>query len=237
MDKLILQSQDLFKAADFDYAICGGFALDMFAGKQLREHGDFDMCFFTQDRAKVLQYLMDRGWPIYGRQGGWGEVPIKQFIFYDITDANDPELAHYGFWAVKPDGWMEMFKLPRTNEGTYSYYNHGFNAEEFTFIEVGIDHKEGNEYILLEDPKVALPMEQAILYKDGVPFLAPEIILLYKTDEWSATNSYLGPKMVKDFHAVMPLLSTEQKDWLLNAIKTAHGEHTPWLDEALKGVR
>jgi len=236
MDKLILQAAELFKNADFDWCVCGGFALDIFAGKQLRAHGDLDICFFSQDRAKVLQYLIDRDWPIYGRQGGWEELPVKQFLFYKITDANDPELKDYGFWAVKPGGWMEMTTLPRANKGTYSYYNHGFNPEDFSFIEVSFDHKEGDEYILLDNPKITLPMEGAILYKDSIPYLAPEIILFYKTDEWSATNSYLGPKMVKDFQAVMPLMDAEQKDWLLAAIKTAHGRHTPWLDEALEGV-
>jgi len=237
MNKLIQQASNLFKNADFDWCVCGGYALDMFAGKELRPHGDFDMTFFEQDRAKVLQYLMDRNWPIYGRQGGWGVLPIKQFIFYNILDANDPELKNYGFWAVKPDGWMKMNPIPRTNEGTYSYFNNGFNAEEFTFIEVCFDTKEGNDFVLLNSPKITLPMERAILRADSVQYLAPEIILFFKTDEWSATNSYLGPKMVKDFHAILPLLSDQQKYWLLDAIETAHGKQTPWLDEALKGVR
>jgi len=137
---------------------------------------------------------------------------------------------------VKHGGWMTMTPLPRTNEGTYSYYHSGMNPQEFSFIEVGFDNKEGDVYVLMDSPKITLPMERAILYRDGVPYLAPEIILFFKTDEWSATNSYLGPKMVKDFRAVMPLMSGEQKDWLLAAIKTAHGEHTPWLDEALEGM-
>ena len=233
MNKLILQAYELFKSANFDHAICGGYALDMFAGRQLREHGDLDVCFFADDRAEVLQYLLDRDWPVYGRQGGWDEFPAKQFIFYSITDANDPELKDYGFWAVKPNGWMEMVPLPRANPGTYLYNNRGFKDDEFTFIEVCFDRKKDNEYILMENPKITRHMSKAILFADGIPYLAPEIILLFKTDQWSATNSYLGPKMVKDFHAVMPLLDDEQKNWLLSAIESAHGTHTPWLDEAL----
>ena len=236
MNKLIQQAHDLFKGVDFEWCVCGGYALDMFAGKELRPHGDFDMCFFQQDRAKVLQYLIDRNWPVFGRQGGWEELPITQFIFYNITDASDPELKDYGFWAVKPGGWMEMTPLPRTKAGTCSYYNHGFTADEFTFIEVAFNDKEGDTYILQNNPKITLPMERAILYANDVPYLAPEIILFFKTDEWSATNSYLGPKMIIDFQAVMPLMDDRQKSWLMDAIKTAHGLRTPWLDKALEGV-
>jgi len=36
MDKVILQAGELLKGAGFEYAICDGFALDMFADKQLR---------------------------------------------------------------------------------------------------------------------------------------------------------------------------------------------------------
>jgi len=236
MEKIILKGAEIFKDADFDWCVCGGYALDIFAGKKLRDHGDFDMCFFKQDRKDVLQYLIDKDWPVYGRQGGWDTVPIKQAIFYKVTDINDPDLAEMGFWAVKPNGWMEMYELPRTKNNAYSYFNSGFNADEFTFIEVAFNDKEGDTYILQDNPKITLPMERAILFREGVPYLAPEIILFFKTDEWSATNSYLGPKMITDFQAVMPLMSQEQKDWLLDAIKTAHGEHTPWLDKALEGM-
>ena len=237
MNKLISQACELFKDANFDHAICGGYALDMFVGRKLREHGDFDMCFFGKDMPEVLQYLLDRGWPIYGRQGEWDVFPAKQFIFYNITDAHDPELKNYGFWAVKPNGWMEMVPLARANPGTYLYNNRGFKEDDFTFIELGFDHKEGDEYVLRPNPKVTRHMSKAILYAGGIPYLAPEIILFFKTDEWSATNSYLGPKMVKDFHAVMPLLDDEQKDWLLRAIEHSYGKHTPWLDEALRGTK
>jgi len=232
MDKQILQAQEIFKGCGFEYAICGGFALDMFVGKQLRDHGDFDMCFFKEDRQRVLQFLMDREWPIYGRF--WEEnKPITQYLFYKIEDLNDPELEKCGFWAVKPGGWAEMYPLERANKNLYSYKMHEPRLSSFVFIEVGFDNKEGDNYVVHDNPKVTRPMSKAIMYADGIPYLAPEIILFFKTDKFSATHPYLKPKMETDFKAVMPLLSDEQKSWLKNAIKTAHGDETPWLDGLL----
>jgi len=236
MNKLIKQARDLFKDAGFDHAICGGYALDLFAGRQLRKHGDLDLCFYQQDMPQVLQYLLDRNWPIYGREGGWDELRAKQFIFYNITNASDPELKDFGFWAVKPGGWMEMIPLPRASAHTFLYKNHGFKDDEFTFIELAFNCKEDDEYVLLANPRITRHISKAILYADGVPYLAPEITLFFKTDEWSATNAYLRPKMITDFQAVMPLMNDEQRAWLMTAINHAYGGHTPWLDEALMGV-
>lgn len=47
MNNIIQQAHNLFKTAGFDYAICGGYGIDMFAGKELRTHGDFDIVVFN----------------------------------------------------------------------------------------------------------------------------------------------------------------------------------------------
>jgi len=233
MNEMIKQANDLFKAADFEYAICGGFALDMFAGKELREHGDFDMCFFKEDRLKVLQYLSDRDWPIFGRF--WQEDrPITQYLFYKVEDITSPEWEIPEFWAVKPGGWAEMFPIERAGSDVYSYYMHEPRLTSFVFIELTFNDRDSDTYILQDNHKITRPMNKAILYADDIPYLAPEIILFYKTDKFSATHPYLKPKMEDDFKSVMPLLSGEQKQWLMDSIKTAHGNETPWLDGVLK---
>ena len=233
MDKIILQAQDLFKTADFDYAICGGFALDMFAGKELRPHGDFDMCFFKEDKQKVLQFLIDREWPIYGRFWEEGKN-ITQYLFYEMKGADDPDFAELNaFWAVKPGGWANMYRLERAGDNTFSYHMDEPRNSSFVFIELAFNDREGDSYILQEKPKITRAMDKAILFADGIPYLSPEIILAYKTDKFSATHPYLKPKMEQDFAAIMPLLSAEQKDWLMDSIKTAYPDGYEWLDGLL----
>jgi hypothetical protein len=56
---------------------------------------------------------------------------------------------------------------------------------------------------------------------DGVPFVAPEVALLYKArrpDE---------PKNAADFEATLPKLDLEQKAWLASVLDRAHPDH-PW---------
>lgn len=43
---IIHQAHDLLKTQPFDYAICGGFAIDLFLGETTRPHGDLDMLVY-----------------------------------------------------------------------------------------------------------------------------------------------------------------------------------------------
>jgi len=112
MHKTILQAHELFKKAGFDYAICGGFGLEMFAGRELRTHGDFDIAVFKEDRQKAVQFLLDDNWPIYARYGE--DAPVWQYIFYKLNDITDPYWHDLpNLWAVQPGVVPQMHKLDR----------------------------------------------------------------------------------------------------------------------------
>jgi hypothetical protein len=59
--------------------------------------------------------------------------------------------------------------------------------------------------------------------KDGVPFLRPEIVLLYKAGE-------LSPKNEADFAAVRPQLTPTASQWLREALEVIDPRH-PWLPQ------
>ena len=228
MDKLILQAHDLFKNCDFDYCICGGFALDMFAGKELRPHGDFDIVVFKENKKDAVKFLMDNGWPVYGRFGG-PEQPVTQYLFHLIEDVTDNKWDDCeNMWAVKPGSFAEMYSVDRI-PGVYSYKINEPRLQGFDFIELAFDTREGSDFVLKDSPRITLPMEKAILHKDGVPYLAPEVVLFFKTDEASCNHPYLKPKTETDFKAIMPLLPEERKKWLLDAIETAYPNGHDWL--------
>jgi len=226
-------AHELFKNAGFDYCICGGYALDMFAGKEIRPHGDFDIVVFKEDKLKAIQFLMDNNWPVYIRFATADDFDsFKQFHL--ISDINDSRLDddRGGFWSVKPESFMEMIKKEGT-EDAYTYYVHEPRLQGFDFIEIAFDVREGNDFVLLEEPRVTRAMDKAILYKNGIPYLAPEIVLFFKSDKFSSEHPYLKPKTEFDFKAIMPLLSGESRAWLLNAIETAHPDGYEWLDGLL----
>ncbi|MCL2398362.1 MAG: hypothetical protein FWC91_01295 [Defluviitaleaceae bacterium] len=233
MNEVILQAHDLFKTAGFDYAVCGGFGIDMFAGKELRSHGDFDILVFKEDKHRAVQLMMDKGWPIYGRFMEEGK-PATQYLFYKISNITDNFWDDcINMWTIKPNCLPEMYKFDRLQGDIYSYKPHKWHVQNFEFIELEFDTREGNDYVVRENPRITRPLDKAILYRDGIPYLAPEIILFYKSDKYSSESPYAKPRTESDFKAIMPILPEESKKWLLDAIDATYPDGYEWLDGLL----
>ncbi|GAA2684645.1 nucleotidyltransferase domain-containing protein [Actinoplanes palleronii] len=80
---------------------------------------------------------------------------------------------------------------------------------------------DGVVWICRRDPAIRLPYTEVIAHTpDGVPYLVPEIVLLFKAKG-------PRPKDEADFRAVRPHLSASRRDWLINALARVHPGH-PW---------
>jgi len=235
MNKVILQAHDLFKTAGFDYAICGGYGLDIFAGKELRAHGDFDIVIYETDKQCVINFLINNGWSIYGRFMEEGRV-ITQHLFYKIEDITDSYWSDCrNIWAIKsgclPNVLHKLDRLQGEAGEIYTYQTRKWLVQdEIEFIELEIDARVGNDFVVQENPKIIRPLDKAILYRDDIPYLAPEIILFYKSDKFSSEHPVVRVKTEGDFNAIMPILSEESKKWLLDSIDAAYPDGHEWLD-------
>ncbi len=82
----------------------------------------------------------------------------------------------------------------------------------FSF-EILLNEKEGMEWIYRRDKRVKKRIEEIICKnKIGIPYLSPEIVLLYKTKNMKEKN-------LIDFKNILPRLSNFQKEWLAGNIK------------------
>ena len=70
MNHLIQKVNDLLKAGGFDYAVCGGFAIELFVNKEIRSHGDIDLSAFWNEREKIIMFMQSLGWSVYELCGG-----------------------------------------------------------------------------------------------------------------------------------------------------------------------
>ena len=52
---LVMQANQLLQAGDFEYAIGGGQAIDLFLGYESRMHGDIDVIAFLKEREGYQQ--------------------------------------------------------------------------------------------------------------------------------------------------------------------------------------
>ena len=231
MNKLILEAYDLFKNCGFPYYVCGGFALELFAGKTLRAHSDLDVSVFHENKRDVVTLLQKDGWSVYKRvfePGGMGGIT-------PIADENDSKLDEiWAIWAVKPGSHL----VPKPRDGETDIYDFQILEEkqtDFSFIEIVLDHRDDNHFVCGKDKDVVRTLDKAILYSGGVPYMAPEVVLFLKSPQVYTTHEIHKEKTPADFKAITPLLSDESRQWLVDAIKTAYPDGYGWLDELLIG--
>ena len=57
MGRLLKEAHELLNNQSFEYAICGGFAIDLFLGCESRKHGDIDIAAYWKDRSAIIEYM------------------------------------------------------------------------------------------------------------------------------------------------------------------------------------
>jgi hypothetical protein len=78
--------------------------------------------------------------------------------------------------------------------------------------------RETGEWVFRRDARIRRPLAGAFV-QDRVPYLAPEIVLLYKAKAPSAKDD-------ADFRTMRPHLQSDQRSWLRHALDvTAPGHH------------
>jgi hypothetical protein len=72
------------------------------------------------------------------------------------------------------------------------------------------------------DPSICRPREEVVrVSAEGIPYLAPEAILLFKA-------KYRRDKDEADFEKALPTLDAAQRHWLKAGIEAAHPDHA-WI--------
>ena len=92
------------------------------------------------------------------------------------------------------------------------------------FLEILLNEIEDGTFRFRRDPNVMRRLDAAFIRApNGVPILAPEIALLYK-------SSSLEPDNWSDFRAALPSLDAARRAWLGAALARQSSDH-PWLAE------
>lgn len=164
--KLLLKTRELLADFSRPWAICGGYALETFAGRHIRLHGDVDVCLLEQDRADIIAYLLDRGWLIYEYRGMGKVKPI-----------NSPADSEPGrnLMALLPGCPLVEF-FPCEEEGLLYHRFHHTGMTDLTFLD------------LLFSPEMP-----RLCRTSGLSIIAPEAALMYKAanpDEPSAQADF-----------------------------------------------
>ncbi len=143
---------------------------------------------------------------------------IEIIIFRENQQGLKQYLSGWVFTKVANgviSSWDENEWLPLPIHETYAQHK----SEK---IEILLNEKTEDVWVYRRDSRIIRELQKTILYtKEEVPFLSPEIALLYKSKQPRS-------KDIQDFNHVFEKLYHEQKSWLTHALKTLYKDH-PWL--------
>jgi hypothetical protein len=163
--------------------IAGGWALDLFVGRQTRAHDDLDVEVLRRDQLVLQRHL-----------AGW-----------DLWLAADGVLRPWPPGEPLAGGSTSVWARPSA-AGPWTV--------QFYFADAEADH-----WLYRRDRRVTRPIP--VLGRrtgEGVPYLAPEVQLLYSSAGRREKNE-------ADFALVRPLLAEAQARWLAGALALAHPGH------------
>jgi hypothetical protein len=177
---------ELFEEFARPWWIAGGWALDLFLGRQTRAHADIEVALLRGDQAALRTHLS--GWELHyvrdRRLEPWPEGRYLQLPIHEV-------------WGRK----------------------HGQEAWQ---LELLLNEHVDGDWLFRRDTRIRRPLtDVGVVTENGLPALAPEIVLLYK-----AANPQ--PRDQLDFATVLPSLDERRKSWLTSALRLAYPDHA-WL--------
>ncbi|HKS90834.1 MAG TPA: hypothetical protein VJQ83_02810 [Tepidiformaceae bacterium] len=195
---------------DRPWALAGGWAADAWLGQQTREHGDVDIVVFDQDQRAL-----------FGHLAGWNMV------------AHDPPIAGGGSNTDRWDGHRlrlpaHIHARPPGSEIPQGWPVSGAPQDGLN-LEVILDRRQGSDWWLQDDRRMAVVMREAIQQSPGgVPTLAPRLVMFFKATAYPEDARFPRPQDEADFVALRHLLDNAGRTWLRDAIASARPDH-PWL--------
>ncbi|MBS4220318.1 hypothetical protein KHA96_18615 [Bacillus sp. FJAT-49711] len=217
MENIISSVKTFLEDANFKWAICGGCAIDLFIGKITRTHTDVDIFAFWEDRPNIITFMINKGWRVFEACGG-GKV-------LELFDSSKTQMKRNLFCF--PSSNTRCALQPTNEKNTYQFSIKANEQVAFDYIEFLFNQKDENYfYYILNDHSIKRSINSAFLIKDGLQYLSPEIVLLYKS---TYINSIDASKHEQDFNSSLPHLSIEQKQWLKRSLEICHPDTHEWI--------
>jgi hypothetical protein len=177
------------------FYFAGGWAIDLYLGRVTREHHDVDVLVMRRNHLGLHEALK--------------EFPLKKIIPHPESLANRGRVADW------PRG--ERLELPVHQINAYR------TGESEPAFQVMLAESNDDEWIFRRNPEVRMPISRMGFYPLwGLPYLAPEIVLLFKAKHLEARDRI-------DFENASPMLSVDARRWLRDAIEKTHPGHE-WLN-------
>ena len=206
MNEIIQALGRLMEGSDIRWAVCGGFALDLFLGRETRAHGDLDISVPEEDRGKIERFMREHGWQVCEFRGQGKLRPL------DAHAASEPGR---NLMCLREGCELVTF-WPCDEPGLVLHEWHARGIRTLNYME-----------FLFPDQPVHFGRnpDRAVVRMEGIPCLAPEVVLRYKAAQPERDVNRA------DFEAVFPRLEEEPRAWFLGTLPPDH----PWAGGTCHG--
>jgi GrpB-like predicted nucleotidyltransferase (UPF0157 family) len=173
-------------------------------------------------------WLVGGGWALDLFLGRAARVhdDVDVVISMDDQLALQAHMLSKGWSLVAPsEGRMEPWKEPvKLDPGQHQVHTFRDGA----FIDFLLSPIHDDIWHYRRDREIIRSMARAAMRNEsGTPFLAPELVLLFKSRNTSGRERSKDPL---DFERIHPLLEPERRAWLLWALQAINPEH-PWIEK------
>lgn len=190
----VAEAADRFAGFPGPWWIAGGWAIDLFVGKQTREHADIDVLILRDDQRHLFDTLSD--WEIHAA------VMHKVLRLWPAGRPFPPEV--HDIWC-RPD------------------------AESAWALQAMLMDCADDRWVFRRDARISGAIADLGLKHDGIPYLTPEVQLLYKSKNRL-------PKDEADLATALPAMTPRQIAWLLDALRL-HDPDNPWIEPLLSSEK
>ena len=198
-----------------DYAICGGFAIDLFLGEKTRPHKDLDVVVFWEDRDRIVEYMLRNKWDVY--------EPCGTEYLHKINNINSQKRLRSNIWCVKPDN--KHYTFLEHDKDMYSVEFDNSEQTELDYIEFLFNTRSEGYFLYARNHDIKLELNTVICKMDNIPYVAPELVLLYKSTAAEQAEYQL------DFENALSKMNERQLKWLNESLKIMYPTDHKWLIE------
>lgn len=185
----------LMAGFEYPWLIAGGWSIDLYLGRVTRQHKDVDIMVFRRDQLHLQHHF--ENWHLYIAYAG-------ELYAWRRGDYLQP--SQHGIWAYRPDRHP-----PHTPD----------IQPDLDFLLDELSTSD-DTWHFRRDATITRPLAKVIMRTEaGIPFLSPEIALLYKAKNYRAEDRC-------DFANVREVLEEERREWLASALTVSQPERD-WL--------
>lgn len=214
MNQLITEANGLLKNKGFEYSICGGLAIDLFLNRETRIHGDIDILAYWDERDIIIESMKKDGWNVYELCGG-GKA-------HHITNVKEQYRCKRNIFCIKPECTLVELEFANEKDMYLVDFLH-IGQKKLDFIEFLFNDKEDGYFLYARNKRLKRELPKAILQCEDFSYLAPELVLLYKSTDIEREGYQ------SDFDYAINKMNISQIQWLKEALKIMFPDGHKWL--------